>query len=102
MAKKTKEQVVDSVMAREIAKLEGAVMKLVEAYEPPKPRPDSSITALDKVTVTVAILSLAALEAFAIQKGADGTMFMPIVAAISLLGGVKAKDVFKDVWNRRK
>ncbi len=49
--------------------------------------------------VIVAIVALAGLEALALHKGIDGTLFVPVVAAIVALaagfGGFKVRDILK-------
>ena len=48
------------------------------------------------IATIVAILSLAGLEALALHKEVDGTLFVPVVAAIAGLGGFKVRDIFKN------
>lgn len=57
---------------------------------------------LDHLTPVIAIVCLSALEGIAIYRHEDGTMFMPIVAAIAALAGVKLGDTVRDIFGGKK
>ena len=78
----------ENEMPRRVAKVEEMLAALVAEHK--KARRDP----FDRITTAVAIVALAAIEGLAIHKGADGAMFMPVIALIAALAGIKMKDVF--------
>ena len=48
--------------------------------------------AKDGLATLVAIAAIASLEALALLKGVDGTLFVPAIVAIAALGGAKIRD----------
>jgi len=49
----------------------------------------------DIIPVCLAILAIGGLEALALSKGIDGTIFIGAIVVIAGLGGYKIKDVSK-------
>lgn len=45
----------------------------------------------------VAIIAIACLYALALVKNIDGALFMPVIAIIALIAGIKMPDF----WNRK-
>lgn len=86
--------ITDNESARRLVKLERAIVAHTDAHQKRDP--------LDRLTPIVAILSLAGLEGIAIYRHEDGTMFMPIVAAIAALAGVKLGDTVRDIFGKKK
>lgn len=84
----------ENEIPRRLAKLEDAIAHHTAAHQKKDP--------LDRITPIVAILALCGIEAFAIYKGADGTMFAPIVAVIAAIAGVKMGDTIRDIFGGKK
>ena len=66
------------------------IKRIVEKIDKAK---DRKQTTMNTVVCSVAIVSIAGLEAMALYMGRDGTYFAAIIGAICIIAGYKIKDI---------
>lgn len=88
-------------------KLEERMVKIEQAVVAVQDKMDkvariSARATLDSIGAVVAIVAIVVLEVYAIHKGVNGTFFLPVVAVVAALGGVKANEIIEGIFGRRK
>lgn len=81
-----------------LAKLEQALAAVQDKAEDRKLQRISRV--VDGLGAVVSAVGLVILEVVALAKGVDGTFFMPVVALVAALGGLKLKDIVGGILRR--